>query len=490
MLTNSGGIGFSEGEYHYWVAEQIIKYGRLGFSDSNLLSQVFEVAPNGQIYASHEIGNTLFMLPTAFFNIVFESLSSGYLDQESVEKFKEFILSFQPGVFCAITATTFFLILHLKFSKSVTLSFIATCCLVFTTYFWEYTRSLYDGVLCTMLATVCFFYLLEYKETKKIIPLTIAFACLGFGFIARFPMVLIIITSVFYAFVSTPKQNRLKLYATISLTLLPFFLWQAFYNHLRTGLFYLPAVLLPKYAGTNLGEQGDISFPIKFIGLLVSPGKGFLVYAPLVVFSILFFWKFYKDFRKESMYILTTIFLWLFLHSNLGSNWYGSVGWGPRHLIVILPIAFIPFAVNIELVARTIYMKWTAFSLATFGFILSASSIISNFQFRISYAREYSLDSDQIHVWSFWNSQSVDMIKAALGNLARIFSGGPIVRLSTMSSDVNEYASSTVNIWANSLVYIGVPWYIAVLLTIPLVLAGFWSLLAIRKFEKSVDNFN
>lgn len=481
MLTNSGGIGFSEGEYSYWVAEQIIKHGRLGFSQP--LEGVFEVAPNGITYASHEIGNTLFMLPTACVNLAIDFFLSKNLNEDSIVKIKDFILSFQPSIFSAVTATVFFSILHFKFSKNVLYSFIATICLAFTTYFWEYTRSLYDGVLCTTLLTTSFYYLLEYKETNKHKYLILAFLGLGFGFITRFPMILPLITSIVFASISTSRKDRVTLYTLIFLILFPFFLWQAFYNHLRTGLFYLPAVLLSKYAGTNLGNT-DISFPTKFIGLLVSPGKGLLIYAPLLILSILFFSKFSKVFRKEAIYISATVIVWLLLHSNLGSNWYGAVGWGPRHLIVILPIAFIPFAVNIEVALRNVYIKFATFILAMFGFVLSISSIISNFQFRISYAREYGWDEDKFLVWGFWHSQSVDMIKAALDNIARILSGSPVIELANQPSKVNEYASSTLNVWANSLIYSGVPWYIAVLLTIPLFCLGFWALLKIHKFIK------
>ncbi len=102
--TNSG-VDNSEGLFHYRVALQIIKHGQLGFDTPQ--EGVFQIAPNGRFYAGHEIGNTLFMLPTALFNVFLEKFFSRFASREIIEKAQQFILSFQAGFYSAVTATVF-----------------------------------------------------------------------------------------------------------------------------------------------------------------------------------------------------------------------------------------------------------------------------------------------------------------------------------------------------------------------------------------------
>lgn len=161
--------------------------------------------------------------------------------------------------------------------------------------------------------------------------------------------------------------------------------------------------------------------------------------------------------------------LWFLLHAKLRS-WYGAAGWGPRHFVTILPILFIPFAIQLEYVFKKLSLRISTVFLASFGFILSLSSMISNWHFRMMYANERGVVSNDVFIWGFWDSQSVDMLKGATMNIFRIITHSPIIKLSNSYSEANEYASSTINVWPNSLVFAGIPWYLVALLVIPLLL--------------------
>ncbi|MEY3255025.1 MAG: hypothetical protein RLZZ29_156, partial [Cyanobacteriota bacterium] len=94
-LTNNGWDS-SEGSYGaYVLAEQIIKHG--DFSSNTSLSYLFDVAPNGKYYLVHEVGNALFMLPTAFLNFIIENILSSFVKPETIDLIQRFILSFQSG---------------------------------------------------------------------------------------------------------------------------------------------------------------------------------------------------------------------------------------------------------------------------------------------------------------------------------------------------------------------------------------------------------
>lgn len=469
-LSNNG-FDNSEGIFHYEVAVQIVKHGKLGFD--MLPSGVFQFAPNGKAYASHEIGNTLFVLPTAFVNIMLENILARFISLDKIVLLQNFILSFQAGIYSAITATTFFAILHVRFLKAKIPSFLATLCLMLTTYFWTYSRNLYDGVLCATLLTLSFFLLLTYRQKNKSWYLVGCFVCLGFAFITRISMILAILVTCAYLLIANRSKlvTRIQEFSLAGLTLLPFILWQCWYNYLRTGIFYRSPVQAAVYAENN-ALDGNILVGIA--GVLISPGKSILIYAPLLIMSAYLFNKFYREHQKEAIYIGALTILWFILHGRLRS-WYGAWGWGPRHYITILPLIFLPFAINIEYVMKKMTLKITAIILGSFGFMLGLSSIISNWHFRMEYARQNGLMSDNIFIWSFGDSQSIDMLKAAFGNIVRILTHAPIITIEDTYSEANEYASSTVNIWANSFVHAGIPWYIVVILVSPLVILMYFS---------------
>lgn len=469
-LSNSG-VDSSEGVFHYEVAVQIVKHGQLGFD--KLPSGVFQLAPNGKAYAAHEIGNTLFILPTALINVMLENILSRFVSLDKIVLLQNFILSFQAGVYSAITATTFFAILHTRFSVAKIPSFLATLCLALTTYFWTYSRNLYDGVLCTTLLTLSFFLLLTYRHKNIPRYLVGCFICLGFAFITRISMILAILVTCAYLLIvyRSTLATRIQGLFLAGLTLLPFIAWQCWYNYLRTGIFYKSPVQTAVYAENN-ALNGNIFVGIA--GILISPGKSLLIYAPLLILSAFLFKKFYQEHQKEAIYIGALTILWFILHSRLRS-WYGAWGWGPRHYITILPLIFLPFAVNIECVLRDKLLKVTAIILGTFGFILGLCSIISNWHFRMEYATQRGLIGDKVFIWSFGDSQSIDMLKAGFGNIFRMLTHGPIIRIKDTYSEANEYASSTINLWVNSFIYAGIPWYVAVILVIPLVALMYFS---------------
>ena len=84
------------------------------------------------------------------------------------------------------------------------------------------------------------------------------------------------------------------------------------------------------------------------------------------------------------------------------------------------------------------------------------------------YAIERNLGDDLNFIWQWPHSQAVDMLQAGISNIIRVLTKAPIITIQNTYSEANEYASSTINIWANSLVYAGIPWFVVVVLLLPL----------------------
>ena len=150
------------------------------------------------------------------------------------------------------------------------------------------------------------------------------------------------------------------------------------------------------------------------------------------------------------------------------------MGWGPRHFITILPILFLPFATNLPYVRENIKLRFLAIILGLYGFLLSLSSIISNWHFRMAYAFQNNPLGDDLFVWSLWQNQSMDMLKAAFGNISRLFIRQPpdIVQ---GASNINNHTSNTINIWLNTFLFAGIPWYVLFFLSTPFFFLIYWS---------------
>ncbi len=86
---------------------------------------------------------------------------------------------------------------------------------------------------------------------------------------------------------------------------------------------------------------------------------------------------------------------------------------------------FLPLAVTIEYVLNKTILKTAAIILASFGFLLALSSIISNWQFRMKYAKQRGLLGDEVFIWSLGNGQTIDMLKGAFGNVIRLITHAP-----------------------------------------------------------------
>lgn len=450
-LTNSG-VDRSEGNYHYLVAEQIVRHGRLGL-DSVPPDSVFTLARNGQYYGSHEIGNALFLIPTAFLNemlVRFAPLVGrkvAAFEAYNILNLPAFILSFQPGVYSAITATTFFAILRTRFRLPILQSFLATFCLAVTTYFWTYSRSLFDGVLCGTLLTLSLFFLLRYGQRSSNLHLITAFVFLGFALITRISTIFVISASLVYLWnISPSPQQAFRRIAIALSTLLPFVIWQGWYNHLRTGSAFISPVQTAKYAANN---ALDGNLLVGIVGYLLSPGKSIFIYAPLLVLSLFFFKKFYQNYKAEAIYVAMIFVFWLLLHARMRS-WYGAWGWGPRLFVTILPILFLPFAVNMDRVLRKKYLRISAIALGGFGFCLALSSVLSEFLIRIDYAIQENRFADQEFVWSLWNNQAVDMLRAGWNNVQRLVTfsiHSPLPTQAKIFPESLNIAANTANSW-------------------------------------------
>jgi len=240
FLVTHPGYDDSEASFHYSISQQIVRHGSLSFAEHK--EGIYYVAPNGRTYASHELGNTLFLLPIAFVNQVVESKLAPRLGASRTQMVTRFLFGLMGPVLGALGGLFLYLMLRLVFLQSSRAATIGVLISGFCSFYWTYTRGIFDGVLCgvVLMAGMLFLFLFAKRPDSNAL-LIAAFACLGFGFITRISMAVPIAVAGGYLLLihkRIPRFFRTVLIA--SLTVLPFVAWQLFYNHLRTGTLLSP----------------------------------------------------------------------------------------------------------------------------------------------------------------------------------------------------------------------------------------------------------
>jgi hypothetical protein len=448
-LTNSG-FDTSEGLFHYQIASHIVETGELGFDQP--MPGIFTVAPNGRTYGSHEFGNSLLLIPTAALNHVLgHVLTRLALAPEKIARLQQFVLSFQANVYSALTLLFLYLMLVEEFGLTGRQAFAGCVVLGTCTFYWTYSRNLFDGVLCSLLLTAALRYLLRFQREGKTMDALAAFGILGFAVDTRLSMALPVVVSLgFVTLFCTGRRLRALISAGIALA--PFAAWQLWYNQLRTGNPLVSPVQTLQYAENN-ALDGDLANGL--LGLLFSPGKSVFVYAPVLLLSLAAIPKLWRKHRPAAAFIVALAVIWLLLHAKLRS-WYGAWGWGPRHFVTLLPILAIPALVFIPSVWSRRSGKAILIPLAAGGFILALASLISNWHYRMELRNRSDPAGLESFEWSFSQNQAADMLIGSLDNIKVVLGIGEPSNVPA-ASDLNNYASNRINMWWYILPNAGVP---------------------------------
>lgn len=125
-----------------------------------------------------------------------------------------------------------------------------------------------------------------------------------------------------------------------------------YYNYLRygyvfdTGYFHDTEIVLFDFAFLNITARA--------FNLLLSPGKGLLLFAPVVLLSLSGFKVFRRSNREEAI-LCFTIFAAFFMFFSFYTSWHGEWSWGPRYLYITMPFLILPVS---ALLKEDLYKKW------------------------------------------------------------------------------------------------------------------------------------
>jgi len=212
----------------------------------------------------------------------------------------------------------------------------------------------------------------------------------------RPPDFILFIPVILYVIISQ-REKILSFLIPAFLTSLPFLL----YNLLVFGSFY--GGYSRNFNTFVPGEQ----FLMNFLGLLISPNRGLLVYSPVLILAVLGFLVIRKDTSRPYMYVMrffATAFLVQVLLYSFYSDWVGGYCFGPRFLTDALPVIVLYCGFFLSWLDKVPWSLKRKQIIGVFIAILVMISIIIQIigVFYFPFSKEIRMDSEK--AWDFNNS--------------------------------------------------------------------------------------
>lgn len=310
---------------------------------------------DGKIYSPTGLGYSLAMIPAVVAEDIFTRLAN-------VKPYSAFPLksdwpvllfaSFTNAFFGALLVVTMYLILktyQISHNSAVLLSFLT----VIATNLFPYTKHALAHMMFISFLMLSFYFIRRYLLKQS--PVNLFFAGLSYGVViisynqtylfAAPPLAL------YYLLLNRPRINLSGLKILLRnasfafVGILPFFALYRWFDNLRF-----------EQAPTQAASFSlSILHPPLFVffegiwNLILSPGRGFLIYSPVLLIIFLFWFKLRKNLLPEivSFGLLAVIYIY-FIGTLLGGGgetpflvWHGEWSWGPRYVTPIIPFAMI-----------------------------------------------------------------------------------------------------------------------------------------------------
>ena len=330
--------------------------------------------------------------------------------RNSLEPDFTFLQLFYSPVFLALSYSVFFLICR-SFNYEIRTSLILTFLLGLTTPLWAYSQTTLSTVPFVFIILLTFYFFRRFQKNDSVINLLFCAMSLGFGFLLREEMALIIIAFFgFFTYNLIKRRNKkIKKILCFFVPQIMLYSLDKFFFYLVSGLWSNVAVqygegnILTKEIGslTGLGNSAltlEVLLTREF-ALLFSPGLGLLCFTPILFTMFLAFPDFFKKHKPETVLILSIMALFMVEMGSFG-HWHGLVAWAARFLVPIIPLLLLPLGASIESRKnQKLMILIIIIILGGFGFLINLAYI-----------------SQDIN-WFVWGQAGRDLGLYSLGNI-------------------------------------------------------------------------
>lgn len=202
-----------------------------------------------------------------------------------------------------------------------------------------YTKFDFAQPLASFLLLLAFYIFILSQDNGSRKALLLAGLVLGFAVLVRteflfVPVPLFLIAAYFSKDRShgdTLFLKRVLRVAVIGFPIVFFVLVNLYLNYIRFGSLFSVGYSPASEFSFNISQIATAA-----IGNLISPGRGILLFCPLILFSVIGFAQALKQDKFKALFI-SAIVVGMFIFYSTWRDWGGGVSWGPRFLIPIVP---------------------------------------------------------------------------------------------------------------------------------------------------------
>jgi hypothetical protein len=119
----------------------------------------------------------------------------------------------------------------------------------------------------------------------------------------------------------------------------------------------------------------DVPPWVGLLGLLLSPGKGLLWYCPPVALGLVGFVPLMRRRPRATFLLGSVAILYLLVHS-VYNHWHGSGAWGPRLILLIVPLLLLPAAEWFQRPPRKAWGRLALALLVVMGFVVQVPAVL------------------------------------------------------------------------------------------------------------------
>lgn len=246
---------------------------------------------------------------------------------------------------------------------------------------------------------------------------------LGLSVFAQPTSILFVPAFIGYCIFSSIRHDK-KTLSCFVMTLSIILLLMGLVNYTRFGAFTEFGYF--QYAGLSFHKGGWTGL----VGLLASPGKGLIIYFPLVILLPLALrYVYHSQNNKWLFYIVIYVVIanWFFfgtIDDSESRYWSGATAWGPRYLMPILPFIILPFGSLIERLRLLKYgsvLKITLIVLCAGGFVINLPGKLVSSEYGEIYAQEEEGVYLDDMAWNPYYSPVIIHMRTLMDNYASYF---------------------------------------------------------------------
>jgi hypothetical protein len=378
LLSYSGNFHSSDEASMYAVTESLVKRGEFQTNKIAWMhrteAQVGHYGVDGNIYSYHSVAQSVIGIPLYL-------LAKA---QESVGNVQTIMLT-NSLVTSLTNVLLFLLVLRLGYSAKV--GVVVALLHGFASLAWPYAKTFFSEPLGALLMVSAIYVYAGYIRSTRERTLSVLGTLLGL--LAMVKLVNIVVAPLFLVMIaiswwrqseSHDRPRWIRGALAFGLPIVFALALLGLYNHMRFG-----SPLETGYPSLAF----ETSFLTGLSGLLVSPGRGLLLYSPVVLLGLIGIPPSLRSNRMETWLVLIIVVVYVGIFSKW-YVWWRGVNWGPRYLLPIVPLLILLAAPLLEDAFRR--RHWTSRALVSVlvgvSFAIQLAAVAANYLLYSIHLRE------------------------------------------------------------------------------------------------------